>query len=158
MRNLLSSTLNPVFLSSRIACNKKVHYSTSSCEKKQSLTFINVTDGLVLNRATSLLKSCSEATLPIAWLICSHLLLYYFVQINFPQVGFKPGSSAATLLEFDQRLKPLGHHGQFKACLILLIFCCWNYPAKIMLLKFYHFDTYQDLAFSMSAITSSICN
>ena len=25
-----------------------------------------------------------------------------------PQAGFQPGSSAATLLEFEQRLKPLG--------------------------------------------------
>ena len=27
-----------------------------------------------------------------------------------PHTGFKPGSSAATLLEFDWRLKPLGRY------------------------------------------------
>ena len=32
-----------------------------------------------------------------------------------PQAGFEPGSSAATLLEFEQRLKPLGHHGRFSS-------------------------------------------
>ena len=30
-----------------------------------------------------------------------------------PRAGFKPVSSAATLLKFEQQLKPLGHHGRF---------------------------------------------
>ena len=30
-----------------------------------------------------------------------------------PQAGFEPGSSAATLLEFERRIKPLGHHGWY---------------------------------------------
>ena len=36
-------------------------------------------------------------------------------------VWFEPGSSAATLLEFERRLKPLGHHGWL---LVLCFIAC----------------------------------
>ena len=36
-----------------------------------------------------------------------------------PQAGFEPGSSAATLLEFERLLKLLGHHDRFQ-CMVLI--------------------------------------
>ena len=43
-----------------------------------------------------------------------------FYHMNVPKRDSKPGSSEATLLEFERRLKPLGHHGRLNSRLKLI--------------------------------------